>query len=173
MFKKSKSDIIIMSSYFLPGRDFRKRLRDATRRKVRVRVVLTQVSDVALAKSAERYLYHWLFKNKIEIYEYKKTVLHGKIAVCDQRWVSVGSYNLNELSAKASVEMNLEVDNEKFGSQVYATLNEIIQSDCVRVTEADFDRRIGWFEAAWQKIAYTIARILLFAFTFYFKQTKS
>ncbi len=173
MFRKSKKEIIIMSSYFLPGRDFRKKLREAARRKVRVRVVLTQVSDVALAKSAERYLYHWLFKNNIEVYEYTRNVLHGKISVCDERLVSIGSYNLNELSAKASVEMNLEVDNETFGAHVYSTLNQIILSDCVRITEADFVNHAHWYEAAWQKMAYTISRILLFCFTFYFKQTKS
>lgn len=173
IFKKSKKEIIIMSSYFLPGKEFRRKIREAASRKVRVRVVLTQVSDVALAKSAERYLYYWLLKNNVEVYEYTKAVLHGKIAVCDKRWVSIGSYNLNELSAKASVEMNLEVDNEEFGAQVHTTLNRIIQTDCIRITKTDFDNHNHWYEGVWQKMSYIISRVLLFVFTFYFKQTRS
>jgi cardiolipin synthase len=172
MFRKSSDEIIIMSSYFLPGRDFRKRLREAARRKVRIRIILTHTSDVALAKSAERNLYHWLFRNNIEIYEYTKTILHGKIAVCDKKWVSIGSYNFNDLSAKASVEMNLEIADEGFGAHVDRQLDQIIQDDCVHITEADFDKHLGWAEAAWQKTAYTISRILLFVFTFYFRQRR-
>lgn len=171
MFEKSRSEIIIMSSYFLPGVDFRRKLRAAAERGVSVKVVLTQVADVALAKSAERYLYPWLFRHHIEIYEYTKTILHGKIAVADQHWVSLGSYNLNELSAKASIEMNLEVDDGTFGSHVYQTLNKIILSDCVRVTEENYHS--GWFESIRQGIAYRITRVLLFVFTFYFRQIKS
>lgn len=173
MFKLSKDRIVVMSSYFLPGPDFRKQMRKAAARNVKIAVVLTQVSDVPLAKSAERYLYHWLFRNKIEIYEYTKTVLHGKITVCDQKWVSVGSYNLNELSAKASVEMNLEVEDEKFGAHVYSVIDQIIQSDCIRITRDDFENHTHWYDSAWQITSYTITRILLFLFTFYFKQERS
>lgn len=172
MFERSRSEIIIMSSYFLPGLDFRRKLRAAAKRNVRVRVILTQVADVALAKSAERYLYPWLFKHRIEVYEYTKTILHGKIAVADQRWVSVGSYNFNELSAKASVEMNLEVDDVSFGTHVYQTLDKIIQSDCVRITEEDYNHT-GWLASAKQRISYRIMRVLLFIFTFRFRQIKS
>jgi cardiolipin synthase len=172
MFKRSQSEIIIMSSYFLPGSDFRRKLGNAAKRNVRVRVILTQVADVALAKSAERYLYPWLFKKRIEVYEYTKAILHGKITVADQQWVSIGSYNFNELSAKASVEMNLEVDDAAFGKHVYHELDQVIQSDCVRITEEDY-HHFGWLGAMQYRIAYQITRILLFIFTFYFKQSKS
>jgi cardiolipin synthase len=172
MFRKSRQEIVIMSSYFLPGRDLRKRLQAAARRNVKVKVVMTSVSDVPLAKSAERYLYHWLFRNNIEVYEYTKTILHGKITVCDKKWVNVGSYNLNELSAKASVEMNLEVADETFANHVDQTLHRIIQSDCIRITKDDFDNHQGWGDVVWQKMAYTLLRIILFMFTFYFKQER-
>ncbi len=172
MFRKSHEEIVIMSSYFLPGRELRKRLQAAAKRNVNVKVVMTSVSDVPLAKSAERYLYHWLFKNNIEVYEYTKTILHGKITVCDGKWVSVGSYNLNELSAKASVEMNLEVADERFATHVEQVLNKIIKSDCIRITKDDFENNQGWMDIVRQKMAYTALRVILFIFTFYFKQER-
>jgi len=76
-----------------------------------IKVVQAGISDIALSKYAERYMYRWLLRNKVEIYEYQKTVLHGKIAVCDDQWMTVGSYNVNNLSAYASIELNLDVDN--------------------------------------------------------------
>jgi len=115
MLRHATTEVIIMSSYFMPGADFRRNLRRAVKRGVKVQIILTGVSDVALAKQAERYLYAWMLRNKIELYEYTKNVLHGKMAFCDGRWLTVGSYNLNDLSAKASVELNLEVMDEQPG----------------------------------------------------------
>jgi cardiolipin synthase len=173
MLKTSQREIILMSSYFLPGRSFRKRMLAARRRNVQIKVMLTRISDVPLAKSAELYLYPWLLKNNIEIYEYTKVVLHGKITVCDRQWVSAGSFNLNDLSAKASVEMNLEIMDERFGTHVHETLSRIMESDCVRITQAEFANHQGWLKNLGRKMAYDLLRLILFLFTFYFKRERS
>ncbi|MEJ0057218.1 MAG: phospholipase D-like domain-containing protein [Bacteroidota bacterium] len=75
-----------MSPYFLPGLMFRRAIKNASKRGVKIKVILAGLSDIGTSKYAERYLYRWLFKNKVEIYEYSKTVLHGKIAVSDASW---------------------------------------------------------------------------------------
>lgn len=54
--EQAKKEILICCSYFLPGRLLQKVIAAARKRKVRVRLILTGVSDVPLAKSAERYL---------------------------------------------------------------------------------------------------------------------
>jgi cardiolipin synthase len=46
--------------------------------------------------------------NNIELYEWDKTVLHGKAAVVDGNW-TIGSFNLNNLSSYGSLEMNVEI----------------------------------------------------------------
>lgn len=47
-------------------------------------MVITVVpSDVMLTKHAERWLYDWLLRNKIELDEYQPVVLHAKVAACD------------------------------------------------------------------------------------------
>lgn len=170
MFKTAKNDIIIMSPYFLPGELIRRRIKQAIRRGVRIRVIQAGISDIATSKYAERYLYQWLFKNKIEIYEYQKTVLHGKIAVCDGEWVTVGSYNLNNLSAYASIELNLNVSSTTFAEKTDQRLREIIEKDCVQITEAEYIKTTNFVEHLMQKAAYNLLRLMLFLFTFYFKQ---
>lgn len=170
MFRSAKEQIIIMSSYFLPGRSFRRNLSVAVRRGVKVKLVLAGVSDIMIAKHAERYIYRWIFRKKMELYEYSGTVLHAKIAVCDKKIVTVGSYNVNNISAYASVEMNLDVKNEQFAKAVTAELEHIIKNDCVLMTAQEFDLNFNMFEKLWQYTCYEVIRLIVFLFTFYFKQ---
>ncbi|MEO5572323.1 MAG: phospholipase D-like domain-containing protein [Bacteroidia bacterium] len=166
MFNKAKKSITIMSSYFIPGRLFRIRIKAALKRGVKIRVVLAGVSDVKLSKYAERYWYPWLLRNNIEIYEYTKTVLHAKVAVCDEQWTTLGSYNVNNLSAYASIELNLDIKGEHFVKSVSDEINTVIKNNCEQITIENYEKKknILWRMAAWG--AYTTARVLLFLFTY-------
>jgi cardiolipin synthase len=170
MFREAKSHIIIMSPYFLPGNEFRKNMRLAVSRGVEVKLVLAGISDIYLSKHAERFVYRWLLKNKIKIYEYQKTVLHGKMAVCDGEWITVGSYNVNDLSAHASVELNLDVKNEHFAMHVEERLQHIIDTDCICITDEIYRRNTTLKDKIIQRFAYDFFRLVLFLFTFYFRR---
>jgi cardiolipin synthase len=166
MLKRASSRVIIMSPYFLPGHSFRRKLRQATQRGVSVQVILTGISDVMLAKLAERYLYDWLMRYNIQIYEYQRSVLHGKIATCDSKWATVGSYNVNNLSAYASIELNLEILNDAFVLQTEGTLETIIETECVQITKDSYQREINFAKRVLQGIAYNLLRFMLVLFTF-------
>lgn len=170
MFKTASSQIVIMSPYFLPGELIRRRIKQAVKRGVKIRVIQAGISDIAMSKYAERYMYRWLFRNKVEIFEYQKAVLHGKIAVCDGQWMTVGSYNLNNLSAYVSIELNLDVNNPVFARKVERCLEEIIEKDCVQITEEVYNKRTNVMIHVLQKVSYNLLRMALFLFTFYFKQ---
>lgn len=170
MMQKAGSHIIIMSSYFLPGRIIRHNLSRAAKRGIDISVIVTGESDVRLAKHAERYMYRWLLKRKIKLFEYTKNILHGKLATCDSKWVTIGSYNVNDISAYASVELNLDVRNEAFASTVQKRLEEIITKDCVQVTEEAYTNKYNFIKRFQQYCSYWIVRILYYLFTFYFKQ---
>jgi cardiolipin synthase A/B len=173
MFHRAHSQITIMSSYFLPGRVFRKNLTAAANRGVRIRIIVTKLSDVALAKSAERFFYPWLLRRNIEIYEYRKKVLHGKIATYDGLWVTVGSYNFNNISAYASLELNLDIHNQFFAKQVDQSLEEIILRDCDPITKESFEKSTNLFDTLRFRLAYESMRLTFFLFTFYFRREKS
>lgn len=170
LFAQSHKSITVMSSYFLPGRTFRKLLSNAARRGVKVRVILAGKSDVALSKNAERYLYDYLLRKNIEIYEYQKTVLHAKMSVCDSEFVTIGSFNVNNISAYASLELNLDIKSKLFGSHVQDKLNAIISKDCTHVTRENYKSSTNVFRRLWQKISYMMVNWILTLFTFYFKQ---
>jgi len=170
MFRDAKQEITMMSSYFLPGRVFKRNMKRASKRGVLIKLILAGTSDVVLAKQAERYMYRWLFRNKIQVYEYPKNVLHGKIAAYDHQWMTVGSYNVNNISAYASIELNLDVKDEVFASSVHETLEHIIREECVRITEEEYVTHYHYSQRLIQYISYEIVRLIFWMFTFYFRR---
>lgn len=170
LFADAHKSIIVMSSYFLPGHTFRILLSKAARRGVNVKVILAGKSDVTLSKNAERYLYDYLLRKNIEIYEYQKTVLHAKMSVCDSERVTIGSFNVNNISAYASLELNLDIKSNDFGSYIHEELNRIISKDCVQVTDENYKSSTNVFKRLWQKLSYMLVNWILTLFTFYFKQ---
>ncbi|HEX6849485.1 MAG TPA: phospholipase D-like domain-containing protein [Chitinophagaceae bacterium] len=170
LFAKANESITIMCSYFLPGRTYRKLLSKASARGVKVRVILAGKSDVMLSKNAERYLYDWLFRKNIEVYEFERTVLHAKMSVADNEIVTIGSFNVNNISAYASLELNLDIKSKEFGAYVQQVMDEIIANDCRHITLENYSSSTNIFRRLWQKISYILVNWITTLFTFYFKQ---
>jgi cardiolipin synthase len=173
MLRNTQHEIIIMSSYFLPSNFIRSSMIAALKRGVSIKLILASTSDIGIAKYAEKYLYAWALRQGIIIYEYKHNVLHGKIAVCDERIVTIGSYNINDISALASIELNIDVEEKKFAAKVKEDLNSIIENDCIRIDPKGFYASQHIYEKILQWMAYRTFRIVFKLFTFYFtKQRK-
>ncbi|MBX2966742.1 MAG: hypothetical protein KF845_11380 [Cyclobacteriaceae bacterium] len=170
MLKEAKSHITMMSSYFIPGNMLKRFIANAAKRGVKIRIIQAGISDVMIAKYAERYMYSWFLRNGIELYEYQPKVLHAKLATYDGKWVTVGSYNLNNISAYASVELNLDILDEDFAKDAEARLQRIIDNDCIQVTNENYSEKLTLWEKFLQRSAYDIFRFLLFIVTFYYKQ---
>jgi cardiolipin synthase A/B len=170
IFTRAEKNITIMCSYFLPGRLFRRKLSQAVKRGVKVKVILAGPSDIMMAKHAERYLYDWLLRNKIEVYEYQETVLHAKLAVYDGKKVTIGSYNVNNISAYASLELNMDVENHSFAEFVENELEQIIKEHCKHITRENYISSTNIFKRIWQRFCYSFINNVLNLFTFYFRQ---
>lgn len=158
-------EAVLLCSYFIPGHQFRAHLLKAVRRGVKIKLILTGRSDVAFAKPAERFLYPWLLRHGVEIYENHTTMVHGKIAVFDNLWVTAGSYNLNNISAWSGIEMNVDVRDPVFASSVSQTLHAVIRRECLRVGPADYARKNHWWNTLHQRLSYEIVRLLIWLFT--------
>lgn len=169
LLRNASSELIIMSSYFLPGERFKRLLKRAAQRGVKIKVVVAGYSDVVLAKNAEKWLYDWLLRHNIEIYEVKDRVLHAKIATCDGKWMTVGSFNVNDLSAHASIEANLDVSDPEFVKKTEQLLLQIIKEECVQITATTHTKSTHFVRQFLRWGAYYCIRFLLFIFTFYFK----
>ena len=173
MMKQAKSEIIIMSSYFIPGAFFRRNIIKALARGVKIKLILAGISDVGISKYAERHLYHWALKNGMEIFEYQHNVLHGKMAVCDRKMTTIGAYNINDLSALASIELNLDIDQKEFALMAVRVLEQIIENDCIQISPEQYLKQMGLVEKSLHWISYEIVRALMKMFTFYFRKEKN
>jgi cardiolipin synthase len=170
LFEKATDHIYIMCSYFLPGKRLLRRLRQAARKGVKIYVVLAGTSDVKTAKFAERYLYRWLLRNKMTVYEYQPTVLHAKMAIADGNKITIGSYNLNGLSAHASIELNLDIDDENTGQAMEEQIKKIIKEDCQPVDTDSYVNNIFRPRQLLLWASYQFMNFMLMITTFYFRQ---
>lgn len=173
MLRNARHEIIIMSSYFIPSPFFRNNIIKAIKKGVKVKLILAGISDVGIAKYAERYLYRWAVRHGIEIHEYNHNILHGKIAVADGKIVTIGSYNINDISALASIELNLDIDDISFSTFVHQQLMKIINNDCSRISPISIIRSYRPSERIMQWISYETVRLLFNLFTFYFSKKRN
>ncbi|MGE0587959.1 MAG: phosphatidylserine/phosphatidylglycerophosphate/cardiolipin synthase family protein [Cyclobacteriaceae bacterium] len=172
MFNNANSHIILLSSYFLPGRIFRRALRRARDRGVAVTVIVAGKSDVKVSKYAERFMYEWMLVRGIKIIEYNKTVLHGKLAICDDEWITLGSFNVNDISAYASVELNLDVKDVTLVREIREEVESLLANNSQVIDKSYMASHTTLFARFLQWSAFMSIRILFYFFTFYFKQVE-
>jgi cardiolipin synthase len=150
-----------MASYFLPGRNERKLLRNASRRGVDIKIVFSAESDTPVFKRATGFLYDFILRNNIKIYEYLPSNLHAKVATVDGNWSTIGSYNLNHLSDYGSVEMNADILDTRFSGQFEELLLGIIEKDCRQVTFDEYYHRKTWLNQFSGWVSYQMIRIMM------------
>lgn len=102
----AREAVWMANPYFAPGWRLRRALVDAAKRGVTVTLLLGkhQFRTLDWAVGA---LYGRLLPHGIRIAEYSRTQLHGKVAVVDRNWATVGSSNCDALSLFLNHEANL------------------------------------------------------------------
>jgi cardiolipin synthase len=137
----ARSEVIIANAYFLPGARLRRALVHATRRGVRVRLLLQGRYEYFLQYHATRPLYGKLLDSGVEIHEYKASFMHAKVAVVDARWATVGSSNLDPLSLLLAREANVVVDDTGFAGELRERLELAITERSSQIEAAAFANR--------------------------------
>lgn len=157
--RHARERILIMASYFLPGRNERKLLRNASQRGVEITIVLAAESDAPMFDRATQFLYDFILRSRIRIYEYLPSNLHAKVATVDGKWSTIGSYNINHISDYSSVEINIGILDEPFALSFEETIRSIIRNDCREVTFEEFARRRTWYSRLSGWISYQMIRL--------------
>jgi cardiolipin synthase len=111
-----------------------------------------------------------MIRHGMKIYEYKKNVLHGKVAVADEMQMTIGSYNVNDISAYASIELNLDIRHVPTATDLHNSLQKIILEDCEQITETKHRKRTYWFIQLLRWASYELVRAMIYLTTFYFKK---
>ncbi|WP_348752184.1 cardiolipin synthase ClsB [uncultured Aquincola sp.] len=124
--RHARERIDLVSPYFYPGLQFRRTLRNAARRGVKVRLLLQGRPDYRFAALAASVLYAEMLGHGVRIFEYTPAFLHAKVAVVDDDWATVGSSNIDPLSLLLNLEANVVVRDRRFAGELAAQFEEAV-----------------------------------------------
>ena len=130
----------IENPYFLPDDLMRKELTEAAKRDVNVEVVVPgKKIDQKLVRLASRR--HWpeLIRAGVRIFEYQPTMVHVKLMIVDDIFVSVGSGNFDNRSIRLNDEANLDVLDRNFAARQI----RLFESDKKECREVALDKTGG------------------------------
>ena len=154
--RAAQEEIVIANAYFFPSYRMLRHLRKAVERGVSVKLILQGNPDMSYVQTAASTLYDYLLDAKVELYEYIERPLHGKVAVFDSEWSTIGSSNLDPLSFSLNLEANLFIFDADFGTVLRKRLERLLDSS-ERVTRADIPAMTGWRHLV-RIVAFHIAR---------------
>lgn len=122
----AKRTVDITTPYFVPDESTLWALHDAVARGVRVRLLVEgDITDAMPVKYASRHYYERLLSERLEIYEYRPTMMHTKTMVVDGNWSMFGSANFDNRSLELNDELNVAVT----GRDLAARLTQDFEQD--------------------------------------------
>jgi cardiolipin synthase len=130
----------LAAAYFVPDGLIVKALLAARQRGVRIRILLPgQHIDADSVRAASKAGWEPLLQAGIEIHEYQPTMLHTKLLVIDDEFVSVGSTNFDIRSFRLNDEASLNLYDRAFAAKMTAAF------------EADLSRAKRYTVEAWRQ----------------------
>ncbi|MHA7113008.1 cardiolipin synthase ClsB [Pseudomonas promysalinigenes] len=142
--RSAQKRVVVANAYFFPGYRLLRELRNAARRGVEVTLILQGQPDMRWVRALSRLLYNYLLQGGVSIREYCQRPLHGKVALVDEQWATVGSSNLDPLSLSFNLEANLFIRDPAFNQALYEHLHSLAQEHCKPVTLERMVRGYWW-----------------------------
>jgi cardiolipin synthase len=102
----AREELLVVTPYFVPGRELLAALESAALRGARVRIAIPGVSDLRIVQAAARFFVPWLREAGVSVGSLPDQMLHAKAAVIDRKLAVVGSANLDRRSLDLSFELN-------------------------------------------------------------------
>jgi cardiolipin synthase A/B len=103
--------------------------------------------------------YPKLLRSGVKVVEYRKTELHGKVAVVDDEWATVGSSNWDGLSLLINQEANVVIKDAGFAKNLRMQIERGV-ADGVPIRLEDY-ANVPWYKRIWYGSAYVFYRSVL------------
>jgi len=142
--RTARRRVIIANAYFFPGYRLIREIRNAARRGVDVRLIMQGQPDMRIVKVCASMLYQYLLRAGVRIFEYCDRPFHGKVALVDDEWSTVGSSNLDPLSLSLNLEANLFIRDGSFNERLHESLNRLMKRSCKEIDDDTAQRRVFW-----------------------------
>lgn len=136
-FLGAKERIWIGSPYFIPENNTRAALIEAQQRGVDVRILtMSARNDKPIVRYAARENYEDLLAAGIQVCEYQPSMMHAKLALIDNNWVSTGSANFDPRSYFHNDELNISTQKPELVENIGNFFeNSLADSECITYSE--------------------------------------
>ncbi len=142
--RSARKRVWIANAYFFPGYRLLREIRRAARRGVEVRLILQGQPDMPIVKFGAELLHDHLLRAGVKIYEYCQRPFHGKVALADDEWATVGSSNLDPLSLALNLEANVVIRDRDFNAQLAERLDKLVCDSCREVQAQGDGKPTPW-----------------------------
>ena len=138
---RAEHSIRLTNAYFVPDGTLLAALKAAAGRGVDVRVLVPWVSNHVVVDWLARGYFTACLQAGIRVFGYRH-MLHAKTCTIDGQWSTIGTANLDRLSAVGNYEINAEVYSEALALQ----MEELFTSDTTNAFELT---REHWMSRPW------------------------
>lgn len=143
MLDGARHSVRIINPYFVPTHTVRSALKRAIDRGVKVEIMLSAKSDIALTPDASHYVGNNMAKRGASVYLFEGGFHHTKLMIVDSLYCTIGSANLDSRSLRCDYEVNTVI----FDREVVRQLNGMFDADIahsVRMERGYWHTRPGW-----------------------------
>ena len=151
--ENARKSIYIQTPYFLPSDSLLKALQVAALSKVDVRLMIPRKPDSFLLRYASYSYVKQCLDAGIKIYFYEPGMLHAKVVVIDDEFVTTGSTNFDFRSFEHNFEGNLLLYSKDFNQR----MTRIMHDDMMRSTRISL--RAWRRRSMWQKALESLTRL--------------
>jgi len=142
-FASATRSVRIATPYFIPSAPLISAMAMAALRGVEIRLLLPSLVDRRFMRwAADAYLWQ-LLERGIRVFRRPPPFVHTKLLIVDERWILLGSANLDRRSFRLNFEFNVEAYDARLAGELSAWLDELT-GRCEEVTLEQMDTRPAW-----------------------------
>jgi cardiolipin synthase len=137
--REARRRVYLANPYFVPDRGLLRAFQQAARRGVDVRILVPARSDSRILDLAASATFGPLLASGVRIWA-STWVIHTKVLVVDERFVSIGSYNFDHRSLAYNLEVVVNVIDAAYNHDAAEMLEGDMATN-LELTPARFERR--------------------------------
>lgn len=138
---RAEHTIHLTNAYFVPDRVLLEALMQASQRGVDVRVIVPWISNHRVVDWITHGYFTSCLEAGIRVYGYNN-MLHAKTCTIDGQWSTIGTANLDRLSAVGNYEINVEI----YSKTVARQMEELFKCDTTNAFELTMEK---WANRPW------------------------
>ena len=136
----AKRRVYVQTPYFLPSDALLKALESAALSGVDVRLMIPRKLDSEMLRLATGSYIKECLLSGIKVYMYEPTVMHAKVVIIDDEFVTTGSTNFDFRSFEHNFEFNVLIYNKEFNEK----MRQVFEADmeqCTRLSISKWKQR--------------------------------